>query len=122
MARSSHITGAELSPRPTTRFLRRPRCALLPLYFNGEYAKEHGYEGTVIDPLLVLCTVVGMSVEDLSEGGGPFLGVNDVEFPNPTYPGDTITAESTVIDRREFRLEASVRHRHLADRRQEPAR
>ena len=31
-------------------------------------------------PLLVLATVIGLSVEDLSEAGGPFLGVNDVEF------------------------------------------
>ena len=51
-----------------------------PLYFNAEYARAHGHDSVVIDPLLVLCTVVGMSVEDLSEGGGPFLGVNDVKL------------------------------------------
>ena len=55
----------------------------------------------VIDPLLVLCTVVGLSVEDLSEAGGPFLGVNDVEFHLPVYPGDTLTAHSTVVSLRE---------------------
>ena len=40
----------------------------------------------VVDPLLVLCTVIGLSVEDLSEAGGPFLGVEDVEFLRPVYP------------------------------------
>ena len=72
-----------------------------PLYFNAEYARAHGHPGVVIDPLLVLCTVVGLSVEDLSEAGGPFLGVNDVEFHLPVYPGDTLTAHSTVVSLRE---------------------
>ena len=73
----------------------------LPLYFNAEYARAHGHPGVVIDPLLVLCTVVGLSVEDLSEAGGPFLGVEDVEFLRPVHPGDTITARSRVVSRRE---------------------
>jgi len=72
-----------------------------PLYFNAEYARAQGHPGVVIDPLLVLCTVVGLSVEDLSEAGGPFLGVNDVEFHLPVYPGDTLTAHSTVVSLRE---------------------
>jgi len=55
----------------------------------------------VLDPLLVLCTVVGLSVEDLSEAGGPFLGIDDVQFLEPVYPGDTLTAHSTVANLRE---------------------
>ena len=72
-----------------------------PIYFNAEAARADGHPGIVVDPLLVLCTVVGLSVEDLSEGGGPFLGVDDVEFRRPVYPGDTITARSTVVSKRE---------------------
>lgn len=72
-----------------------------PLYFNAEYARAHGHPDVVIDPLLVLCTVVGLSVEDLSEAGGPFLGVNDVRFHQPVYPDDTLTAKSEVVSMRE---------------------
>ena len=72
-----------------------------PIYFNAQAARAEGHPGIVVDPLLVLCTVVGLSVEDLSEGGGPFLGVDDVEFHRPVYPGDTITARSTVVSKRE---------------------
>jgi acyl dehydratase len=72
-----------------------------PLYFNAEYGRAHGHPGALIDPLLALCTVVGLSVEDLSEAGGPFLGVNGVEFHRPIYPGDTLTATSTVVTLRE---------------------
>ena len=72
-----------------------------PLYFNAEYARAHGHPAVVIDPLLVLCTAVGLSVEDLSEAGGPFLGVENVVFHRPFYPGDTLTAKSTVVSKRE---------------------
>lgn len=72
-------------------------CNWNPMYVNAEYARGHGHDTVVVNPMLVLCTVVGMSVEDLSEAGGPFLGVEDCEFHRPTYPEDTITARSTVV-------------------------
>ena len=72
-----------------------------PLYFNKEYAKEMGYEGIVVNPLLVMNTVLGLSVEDLSEAGGPFLGIDHCAFYKTFYPGDTIYSESAVIDKRE---------------------
>jgi acyl dehydratase len=71
-----------------------------PLYWNAEYARAHGHPSVVVDPLLVLCTVVGLSVEDLSEAGGPFLGVDKVDFHRPVYPGETITARSIVVSKR----------------------
>src|SRR5581483_11872869 len=50
-----------------------------PHYFNAEYARAHGHPGIVANPLLVFTTVFGLTVEDLSEGGGPFLGVNQLD-------------------------------------------
>ena len=76
-------------------------CAWNPLYLNAEFARAHGHPDVVINPMLVLCTAVGLSVEDLSEAGGPFLGVDGASFPRAVYPGDTITAASTVEDMRE---------------------
>lgn len=71
-----------------------------PMYLNSEYAKQHGHPGPVVNPFLVLCTVVGLSVEDLSESGGPFLGIEECVFERPVYEGDTLKAQSTVIDSR----------------------
>ena len=72
-----------------------------PLYFNAEFAKAHDHPGVVVNPLLVFLTVFGLSVEDLSEGGGLFLGVDALTFCQPVYPGETLTARSTVVDIRE---------------------
>jgi acyl dehydratase len=71
------------------------------LYFNAEYARAEGHPGIVINPMLVLCTVVGLSVEDLSEAGGPFLGVDELTFHRAVYAGDTLSARSTVLSARE---------------------
>jgi len=72
-----------------------------PLYFNAEYAAAHGHDRVVVNPLLVFNTVFGLTVEDLSEGGGPFLGVNELTYHAPVHVGDTLTARSEVVDLRE---------------------
>jgi acyl dehydratase len=71
------------------------------IYFNEPYARSLGHPGTVVNPLLVFNTVFGLTVEDLSEGGGPFLGVDDCEFLADVYVGDTLTARSTVVTARD---------------------
>ena len=72
-----------------------------PLYFNEPYARSLGHPRTVVNPLLVFNTVFGLSVEDLSEGGGPFLGVDQCMFLADVHVGDTLTARSTVVNARE---------------------
>jgi acyl dehydratase len=72
-----------------------------PHYFNAEFAKAHGHPAIQVNPMLVFTTVFGLSVEDLSEAGGLFLGVDDLTYGVPVYPGDTLSARSTVTDMRE---------------------
>jgi acyl dehydratase len=74
-----------------------------PLYLNAETARAEGHVDVVVSPMLVLCIVVGLSVEDLSEVGGPFLGINGCTFHRPVHPGDTLSARSTVVEARESR-------------------
>lgn len=75
-------------------------CTWSPMYMNAEYARHHQHCDVVINPMLVLCVTVGLSVEDLSEAGGVFLGVDDCTFHRPVYPGDTINARSAVVGSR----------------------
>lgn len=72
-----------------------------PIYFNREYAQAYGHPGIVVNAMLVFLTVFGLSVEDLSEAGGLFLGVDDLTFHKPVYPGETLLARSKVVDKRE---------------------
>ena len=71
-----------------------------PLYFNRIYAEALGHPTTPVNPLLVFNTVFGLTVEDLSEAGGPFLGVDALTYHAPVYPGDTLAARSKTVDKR----------------------
>ena len=75
-----------------------------PLYFNRSYAIAHGHPDIVINPQLVFNVVLGLTVEDCSEIGGPFLGVFGLDYHRPVYPGITLRARSETI---EARLSAS---------------
>jgi len=75
-----------------------------PLYVNRAYARAHGHPDIVVNPQLVFNIVLGLSVEDLSEIGGPFLGVFDLGYDRPVYPGTTIVARSVT---KEMRLSES---------------
>ncbi|MFO1465513.1 MAG: MaoC family dehydratase [Steroidobacteraceae bacterium] len=71
-----------------------------PIYTNIEYAKALGHDEMPLNPLLVFNTIFGLSVEDLSENGVAFLGVDDLLHERSAYPGDTLYARSTVVDSR----------------------
>ncbi len=71
-----------------------------PLYFNRVYARSLGHPDTPVNPLLVMNVVFGMTVEDLSEQALAHLGYWRMQFGKPVYPGDTLFAESTVLDLR----------------------
>jgi acyl dehydratase len=97
-----HHWGRTLTPGDNALFTT-VTLAFNPLYLNATHARADGHPDVVVNPMLVLCTVVGMSVEDLSEAGGAFLGMDDVRFHRPVHPGDTLTARSEVVDARESR-------------------
>jgi len=71
-----------------------------PLYFNRQYAKAHGHPDIVVNPQLVFNIVLGLSVQDCSEIGGPFLGVYGLNYERPVYPGATIIAHSVTTEAR----------------------
>jgi acyl dehydratase len=71
-----------------------------PLYFNRDFAVAHGHPDIVVNPQLLFNMVLGMSVEDCSEIGGPFLGVFDLTYDRAVYPGTTVVATSTTMETR----------------------
>lgn len=74
--------------------------AFNPVYFNRSAAEAAGHPAEVVNPMLVFDVTFGLSVEDLSEAGGPFLGASAIEYLRDVYPGETLTASSTVVEAR----------------------
>jgi citrate lyase beta subunit/acyl dehydratase len=79
-----------------------------PIHLDHELSKENTLGGgeTMTKPLFnsmfTLALLVGMSVPEATHGTTiANLGFSEVLFPKPVYPGDTIRAESVVLDRRE---------------------
>ncbi|WP_276271328.1 2-methylfumaryl-CoA hydratase [Haloarcula litorea] len=71
-----------------------------PAYWRSDAARERGFDGVPVHPDYLLACVMGITVEDLSEKGGYFLGRTDVEFHRPVYPGTELAVTSTVRDTR----------------------
>ena len=74
-------------------------CHWSPMYLNAEFARAHGHPDVVVNPMLVLCTVVGLSVEDLSGRAARSSG-RGLHVPPSRASGDLVTARSEVVDAR----------------------
>lgn len=67
------------------------------LYSAATFAAANGYAGQALDPLLAFHIVFGKTVPDISLNAVANLGYAEGRFPQPVYPGDTLTAVSEVI-------------------------
>lgn len=74
-----------------------------PLHFDREYAAKSEFGRVLVNSCLTLSIVTGMSVSDVSQKTIANLGWNDVRLTGPVFVGDTLYAESEVIDVRESR-------------------
>jgi len=72
-----------------------------PIHFDEEYAKKTEFGKPLVNSTLTLAIVVGMSVQDVSQNAIANLGWTDIAMPAPVFNGDTLYAESTVLDKRE---------------------
>ncbi|MFC3958251.1 acyl dehydratase [Halovivax cerinus] len=78
-----------------------------PTYWRSDRASENGYDEPPIHPDYVLAATLGVTVCDLSEKGGYFLGRTDVRFHRDVYPGTELRVESRVLSVDESRSRPS---------------
>jgi acyl dehydratase len=73
------------------------------LHLDEEYCREHSEFGTrVINSTFTLGLMVGISVGDTTLGTTVAnLGWDNVRFPRPLFPGDTLRVETEVLEMRE---------------------
>jgi acyl dehydratase len=70
------------------------------IHFNSDYGERSGFGGCLVNSLLTVSIVTGMSVADVSENGVA-LGWSEIKLPNPVHPDDTLYSETEVVDVRE---------------------
>jgi acyl dehydratase len=72
-----------------------------PLFVDDHYARRQPLGRRPVIDTLVFSLAVGMSVADTSGKTIANLGYESVVFERPLFPGDSLYAESEVIDIRE---------------------
>lgn len=72
-----------------------------PLHFDRNYASKSEFGKPLVNSALTLSIVAGMSVSDTSQKAIANLGWNNIRLTAPVFVGDTIYAESEVLEKRE---------------------
>jgi acyl dehydratase len=78
------------------------------VHFNDAFAERTRFGRPLVNSCLTLALVTGLSVPDTSENGTANLAWTDISLPHPVFAGDTLWAESEVLDLRESRSNPHV--------------
>ena len=71
-----------------------------PIHFDAEYAASTEWKRPLVDSTFTLALVTGLSVVAVSERGVN-LGWREVRLPAPVFAGDTLRAETEILEKRE---------------------
>jgi acyl dehydratase len=71
-----------------------------PIHFDAEHAAQTEWGRPLVDSTFTLALVTGLSVVDVSENAVN-LGWREVKLPAPVFAGDTISAETEILAKRE---------------------
>jgi acyl dehydratase len=73
-----------------------------PLHFDEHYASQSQHGRCLVNGVLVFAIAVGMSVSDMSLNAIANLEYESVKHLAPTFHGDTLYSESTVLAKTDF--------------------
>jgi len=80
-----------------------------PLHSNEDFASRTEFGQRIVNGVFIQGLVVGLSVPELTEGTiVATLGYDHIVSPHPTFHGDTIYAETEVLDKRESKSRPDV--------------
>lgn len=74
-----------------------------PVHFDYNYSEKQMFGKPLVNSALTLAIVAGMTVRDTSQNAVANLGWDEIRMPNPVFVGDTLYAETEVLDVRESR-------------------
>ncbi len=70
------------------------------MHFNDHYAEQSTFGRQLVNSGLTVAMVLGMSVLDVSQNAIANLGWTDIKLTHPVFVGDTLYAESLVLETR----------------------
>lgn len=74
-----------------------------PTHFDYEYAAKTEFGRPLVCSPLTVAIMVGMSVSDVSQKAVANLGWDKIRLTHPLFCGDTLYAESEVLEKRDSR-------------------
>ena len=78
------------------------------IHFNTPYAERTEFAKPLVNSAFTLALVTGMTVPDTSENAAANLAWTDITLPHPVFEGDTLWAESEILDKRESKSKPNV--------------
>jgi acyl dehydratase len=78
------------------------------IHFNVPYAERTQFGRPLVNSAFTLALITGMTVPDTSENAAANLAWTDINLPRPVFVGDTLWAESEILEKRESRSNPSV--------------
>jgi itaconyl-CoA hydratase len=78
------------------------------IHFNVPFAERTRFGKPLVNSTFTLALITGMTVPDTSENATANLSWTDIQLPNPVFAGDTLWAESEILEKRESRSNPSV--------------
>ena len=78
------------------------------LHFSAAYAEKTRWGKPLVNSTFTLALVTGLSVQDVTEHAAANLAWTDVTLPAPVFYGDTIWAETEILEKRESRSNPNV--------------
>lgn len=78
------------------------------IHFDAVHAERTQFGRILVNSTFTLALITGMSVPDTSENAAANLGWTDITLPKPVFAGDTLWAESEILDKRCSRSNPSV--------------
>jgi len=94
-----HAIGRTLTDTDNTWFSLLT-CNDQQIHINADYAAQTEFKKPLMNSALTLALVTGLSVPDISRHLVANLGWDKVRLPAPVFAGDTIYAQSEVLETR----------------------
>lgn len=71
-----------------------------PVHFDLNYASHSEFGKPLVNSTLTLALIAGMTVSSTSQKAVANLGWEEIKIPAPVFVGDTLYAETEVLDKR----------------------